>query len=1368
MQRKSMFMFMCFLMLYSLFTPGLSQALGESATGGSVIKVSFQPSSAQPVPGYLPDNGEVMNSRNGYVYGWNTDHTDTTATSSTYGDPGEDNLIHFHSGGEWGFQLENGSYEVSVTVGDSVYKSTNSLNVEGFTFLEGVELDAGQHATVKKTVVVTDGKLTLNQGSGANSGTAINCLSITMVRPKEKLLTKPKIAIPYIANKVQGDKVIISGKMMNEHNAPAYLQVDGLGEEISRYMSAKSDKVNQLIDMLKQTAVPAPRNDVEGIQQVIAGSSTAMTIVKSGQLNLDYGATFGSPEKPVILIVDGINTNRSLDLQVYGTLIVNSDLNANAALRIHVNSSPVDEEYLGNLWINGTVHLNQDSQVEVSRQMYVKRLTYNSGKLSVKANELMVMNQLDINTEVQMDIAQEAAIGEIISNNQTANINIARGDLFVRDNISVNNHLQIQTGGVFAVGGNMTANRMPIIITGNEDSGATLLKYSLYGLKAEYYSNADFSGKKITRMDDNVNMGTNPLRSVSGFEDNEFSVRWTGQVEPRYSGTYQFEANVQGSARVWVDHQLLADTEQGKLSGTIQLEAGMPYDLQVEYMNTKGNSQAVLYWKSEQQAKEIVPRYQLEPFGSADISASVTETELALAWLPVFNADGYEIEFDSKITVINPNERYIYDNLNPGTMHSYRIRAISGDMKGPWSPLIDCWTLPAVPKDITMESTSDSITLKWSKVTGATSYEVEANSSIVNVGDLATYVEKNLNPNMQKTFRVRARNSSGPGQWSSLLVKSTVIDTPKNLKGTSSADSIRLQWDAVSGAESYNLEADGQLYENITKLYFFHTQLQSNSSHEYRIQAISKDGISEWSGKINVITLPAIPTGLSGEVSSNEITLTWEPVPGAAGYELEVDGVPVDVGADTSYVHTHLPLNSEHAYRIRARNAAVSGEWSELIVMTTRPGVPGNIQTTVTSTSIELSWDRVTGAVGYDLEVDGKVISTGMQTTYLHESLKPFSDHTYRIRARNTGGVGAWSSLLTRQTTLEKPLELKAFSHATSIGLSWAKVSGATGYDVFIDGSIVTNVVQNSYEHSDLEPYSWHVYRVRAKFGNVPGEWSEPVTQSTLLGIPGNIKIQAASTKIDLSWDPVTGATAYEVEADGELRDSGSSTMYEHKGLLPNTEHKYRVRAKNDLVVSEWSDWSVLVTGVTPPAMPTDLLAEATTTAIKLSWSAAGDAASYDLEVDGVVISGINTTTYTQEKLTPNTMHTYRVRSSNLGGKSDYTELIKKITTPELTINVEKDTQFNFVMVIPQKAGVTERGVIVTYNAAELEVLDLCALTSKVELTEGTIEGTNITIVSFIPGKIVYKISGADQTTMNIVRMMAKTKDYSKITYTIN
>ena len=91
-----------------------------------------------------------------------------------------------------------------------------------------------------------------------------------------------------------------------------------------------------------------------------------------------------------------------------------------------------------------------------------------------------------------------------------------------------------------------------------------------------------------------------------------------------------------------------------------------------------------------------------------------------------------------------------------------------------------------------------------------------------------------------------------------------------------------------------------------------------------------------WNGKYlaeDEIYLGAqIPNNVRGKTSGDQITFQWDPVNGADGYELELDGTPIAItaGAETVYTITE-PTETVHRFRVRAKFGDAYGGWSDLI-----------------------------------------------------------------------------------------------------------------------------------------------------------------------------------------------------------------------------------------------------------------------------------------------------------------------------------------------------------------------------------------------------------------------------------------------------
>jgi len=160
------------------------------------------------------------------------------------------------------------------------------------------------------------------------------------------------------------------------------------------------------------------------------------------------------------------------------------------------------------------------------------------------------------------------------------------------------------------------------------DSGvsvATLVNSSALGdgtgLRGEYFSNSkSFTNPPmptLVRTDAVVDFNWNTGAPAPGISADNFTVRWTGSVQPLVSGNYMFYTHTDDGCRLWINGQQIINswrnysgTEQ---SGTFTMIGQQRYDIRIEYFENVGDARASLSWESPSLAKEIVPQTQLYP-----------------------------------------------------------------------------------------------------------------------------------------------------------------------------------------------------------------------------------------------------------------------------------------------------------------------------------------------------------------------------------------------------------------------------------------------------------------------------------------------------------------------------------------------------------------------------------------------------------------------------------------------------------------------------------------------------------------------------------------------------------------------------------
>ena len=158
------------------------------------------------------------------------------------------------------------------------------------------------------------------------------------------------------------------------------------------------------------------------------------------------------------------------------------------------------------------------------------------------------------------------------------------------------------------------------------------------GLAASYFANATLAGEPARTQVEPSIWQPAPKKNwpdVTPGADG-FSVRWGGQVEPRYSEPYTFALYLRGKARLWVDGKLALErwdkpaTNEKLFAEPLALQAGRRYPLVLEFASGGvAQPEAHLCWESPTQGIEHVPStalYPAEPslrLSSASTSGSV-------------------------------------------------------------------------------------------------------------------------------------------------------------------------------------------------------------------------------------------------------------------------------------------------------------------------------------------------------------------------------------------------------------------------------------------------------------------------------------------------------------------------------------------------------------------------------------------------------------------------------------------------------------------------------------------------------------------------------------------------------------------------
>lgn len=195
----------------------------------------------------------------------------------------------------------------------------------------------------------------------------------------------------------------------------------------------------------------------------------------------------------------------------------------------------------------------------------------------------------------------------------------------------------------------------------------------------------------------------------------------------------------------------------------------------------------------------------------------------------------------------------------------------------------------------------------------------------------------------------------------------------------------------------------------------------------------------------NLPLLPVAPTAIAAFGGAGQVTISWESVGNATGYNIYYatsTGVTIDNGTKisavtTPYVQTGLTAESTFYYIVTAVNSAGESVVSEQVSATTNvsspvvvaPTAPTAVTATGGANQVTLAWSAVTGATSYNVywsTTSGATTSetkiTGAASPYILTGLGAGTTYYSIVTAVNSAGEGAASAQASATTNVVAPL----------------------------------------------------------------------------------------------------------------------------------------------------------------------------------------------------------------------------------------------------------------------------------------------------------------------------------------------------------
>lgn len=511
------------------------------------------------------------------------------------------------------------------------------------------------------------------------------------------------------------------------------------------------------------------------------------------------------------------------------------------------------------------------------------------------------------------------------------------------------------------------------------------------------------------------------------------------------------------------------------------------------------------------------------------------------------------------------------------------------------------WTAPACPAPTGLTAsgiTTTSANLAWTAPTGATGYQWAITPAAAPPASgtgitPAAYNAGGLTPNTTYYFHVR--NVCGASSFSNwVTISFTTLPlcqppAPPTISGITTTGATA-NWGAAAGSTGYEWfvstsatpPASGTFTSNTSQPI---TGLTVGTQYYFHLRNACSGGLfSSWVS--TSFSTPCNPvTGLSvSNPSFNGATLNWTAVPGSAGYEWVVTTSPTPPASGTASSTTTVNatgLLGGTLYYVHVRNncgaAGFSGWTTTTFTTNSSCTSPSNILVTnIGSTTADIQWDPITGAIGFEYLVDNTPqapSTSGAPIAFNNYSPANLVSATrYYVHLRTNCGPGGFSPWVTVQFTTDTlcfaPVPVISNITGTTADIIWLPEANATNYQYLVSASITPPfsgyaTTGTSYNPKGLQKNTQYYIHLRSYCGgNDISSWRSTgfVTneQTTGVKINGN-----SAMNITAYPNPVTDVLTLEVT--GGRLPKGTASIIDITGKAVNTYQVTQLQTHIDM-----------------------------------------------------------------------------------------------------------------------------------------------------------------------------------------------------------
>ncbi len=487
---------------------------------------------------------------------------------------------------------------------------------------------------------------------------------------------------------------------------------------------------------------------------------------------------------------------------------------------------------------------------------------------------------------------------------------------------------------------------------------------------------------------------------------------------------------------------------------------------------------------------------------------SRSATQIKLKWKAVSKASGYVVEdYDGKqwTTAGTTTKTVFADKVQPGTKHSYRVRAYTlkngAKSFGKTEEKLSVMSNPErVTKLTVAATTATAVKLKWAKAKGAAAYVIyQCRTADGNYKKLDTVTGTSYKATYKASpgtlyYKVRALAKADKvqalGEQSAAVKAKLVPGVVTDLAVKDSGSKyVTLKWKGGKGASGfYIFQRDVttgkefvQVGKTANKTYKVKYPAAPGKIY-FRVQAFAKvSGVVTKAKVSDTLKLNIKPAKVKSlkldSAGATKLNLVWEAADGASSYEVYMfhsekqDYVLLDTVTKPAYTVTGLKPSTDYRFAVKTvadykGNVLRSGYSKALTASTVLGTITGFDFSLDSQNKVFLTWNAVKGAEGYEIEKSangtdgwkkiGDVKGTVFEASSVESGkvLAKGNKYFYRVRAhaKEDGETlyTDYSEIAEVHPIPDAPRITRtgtAAQHAVCI--EWTAVTGADGYEVF-------------------------------------------------------------------------------------------------------------------------------------------------------------------------------------------------------------------------------------------------------------------------------------------------------------------------------